>query len=246
MKKCFNVLLGKDDFAEFNNCGQSKKTVNEKKLLRDLVQSSVILSAEDIKKTLLPTETFDVFISHAHKDWDLAIRFKNYLEQTFSLRVFVDSLYWGNIDDLQKEWNKGHLKDGVYDYKLTNRVAQHANIILATALSDMINKCELVFFLHTENSVAEHPDLLDKDATFSPWIYYELHTASLLERNKRILLDEAFYSATESLKPVSYTLPLSEMIKLERKDFDGWEAWYDFYRMDALKSLDQHIKNRSN
>ena len=196
--------------------------------------------------TLLPTEKFDVFISHAHKDWDLASRFKNYLEQTFSLRVFVDSAYWGNIDNLQKELNSEHLKNGKYDYKLTNRVAQHANIILATALSDMINKCELVFFLHTENSVAEVPDLLDKEATFSPWIYYELHTAVLLEKNKQVALDEAFYSATESLKQISYKLPLSEMTKLERKDFDEWESWYDFYGKDgyesnALKSLYEYI-----
>ena len=82
--------------------------------MRRIINSKDMLQASEIKKLLLPSKRYDIFISHSHKDLELAKGFANYLYLFFNVTCFIDPLYWGNIDELQNELNELHLTyDGV-------------------------------------------------------------------------------------------------------------------------------------
>src|SRR5690606_26606894 len=46
-----------------------------------------------------PNIEADIFISHSHRDKDLAIALSEYLYQNFDLNVFIDSCIWGYSDE---------------------------------------------------------------------------------------------------------------------------------------------------
>lgn len=54
------------------------------------------------------------------------------------------------------------------------------HMMLSSALSTMIDKCECVFFLNTPSSLN-----LNKK-TESPWIYYELNIADVVQKKSEI------------------------------------------------------------
>lgn len=53
-------------------------------------------------------------------------------------------------------------------------------MMLSIALSRMIDKCESVFFLNSENSISIAEEI-SKERTASPWIYNELSLADMIE-----------------------------------------------------------------
>ena len=44
----------------------------------------------------------DIFISHSHKDEDLALALAGWLKVSFGLTAFIDSCVWGYANDLLK------------------------------------------------------------------------------------------------------------------------------------------------
>lgn len=52
--------------------------------------------------------------------------------------------------------------------------------MLSSALAKMIDKCECIFFPNTPSSIN-----LNKK-TESPWIYYELNIADLVQKRKKV------------------------------------------------------------
>ena len=74
--------------------------------------------------------------------------------------------------------------DGVsYDYDKRNYSSSHVHMMLSIALSRMIDNCETVFFLNSENSICLSEEI-DKERTSSPWIYNELSMADIIQIRK--------------------------------------------------------------
>ena len=218
--------------------------------LRMLINSSKEISANQIKQILLPKEHYDIFISHSHKDLLLAKGLAGYLRVLCGLSCFIDSLYWGNIDELQEELNRMHLhKDEAtgkkyFNHKSTMEVAKHANMILASALTEMIDNCECVFFLNTDNSVISGPEAINKNETYSPWIYHEVFTTTIIQKKQRDNLNEHYQIRDSAIKPIiniTYGLDLSGMTVLKEEDILDWgikiNSNKDKHPLDVLYKL---------
>lgn len=195
MYKKFNLELKDDPINYFSNISENdvesyKNKVEKisKELLADFEESLVVTENGTIDgtktiETWFPNYKADIFLSHSHKDIDLAIKLACWLENNFGVRVFIDSLLWKNIDDLQKEIDKKYTFSEItktYDYDLRNITTSHVHAMLSTALNDMIDSSECVMFLNTPSSI-ELSTL--KNSTFSPWIYSEIKAANLLRIN---------------------------------------------------------------
>lgn len=61
-------------------------------------------------------------------------------------------------------------------------------MMLNTALLNMIDRCECLFFLSTPNSFNKEQEI--KNTTFSPWIYSELSMANAIEKRLPARYDE--------------------------------------------------------
>ena len=236
MYRAFNVTLESNKYLGYANAQQYE---NDKSIslqnLRRIINSKDMLQAYEIKKLLLPSKRYDIFISHSHKDLEIAKGLSGYLNALCGVSCFIDSLYWGNIDELQEELNRMHLhKDEAtgkkyFDNQSTMEVAKHANMILASALTEMIDNCECVFFLNTDNSVIRGTEAMSKNETYSPWIYHEVFTTSIIHRKgtgRRAALEEQQIrdNAIKPLPQFIYNLDLTGMTILNDGDIIHWQS----------------------
>ena len=109
--------------------------------------------------------------------------FTGFLKEKLDLDTFIDSCLWRYSNDLLKELDKKYCKysDGVsYDYDKRNYSSSHVHMMLSIALSRMIDNCEAVFFLNSENSISLSEEI-DSERTSSPWIYNELSMADIIQ-----------------------------------------------------------------
>ena len=256
MYRAFNVALESNKYLGYVNTRQyeNDKSISLQKLQK-IINSRDIIQAWEIKKLLLPSKRYDIFISHSHKDLELAKGFANYLYLFFNVTCFIDSLYWGNIDELQNELNELHLTyDGVtkksyYDYEKTLQVAKHADMILASALTEMIDNCECVFFLNTDSSVIRGTEAISKNETYSPWIYHEVCTTTIIQKKQRSKFNESYQfrdNAIKQIPDISYGLDLSGMTVLREEDIFEWEIKInsnkDKHPLDVLYNLNPERK----
>lgn len=167
---------------------------------------SITLRDSDIRKYFFNgTGNFKVFLSHSSKDKNTVYKFASFLKQQ-GINAFVDSMVWDNYKDLFDEFTK-KCKER------ENNVAVHLHMILASSLTYMINACDCFIFLASENSIS------NDNYTFSPWIYHELLTASIIQK-KELLLKENV--AREDFK-VQYNIPFIENFELV--NFSGILNW---------------------
>ena len=253
MYRAFNVKLWNDpDWQKFSaDYNYNDLSDNSKEKLKKLVNSSRKISADEIKDILMPRGNhYDIFISHSHKDINLAKGLAGYLQKYCKVSCFIDSLYWGNIDELQEELNIKHLytdsSNGkeYFDHQSTMEVAKHANMVLASALTQMIDNCECVFFLNTDNSVISGPEAINKNETYSPWIYHEVFTTSIIQKKQRDNLNEHYQIRDSAIKPIiniTYGLDLSGMTVLKEEDIWDWgikiNSNKDKHPLDVLYKL---------
>ena len=214
-----------------------------------------MLQAYEIKKLLLPSKRYDIFISHSHKDINLAKGLAGYLEKYCKVSCFIDSLYWSNIDELQEELNRMHLTmdrtagKKTFNHKSTMEVAKHANMILASALTEMIDNCECVFFFNTDNSVIRGTEAISKNETYSPWIYHEVFTTTIIQKKQRSKFNESYQfrdNAIKQIPDISYGLDLSGMTVLREEDILEWgtkiNSNKDKHPLDVLYNLNPERK----
>lgn len=208
------------------------------------------LDADIMQKQWFPEVHADIFISHSHDDKDLAVSLAGWLHKKFDLDVFVDSMIWEYANNLLKKVDNRYCvqtKDGnhtTYSYSRRNRSTSHVHMMLMTALANMIEKSECLFFLHTTNS-SPISDIIE-ERTESPWIYAELALSRIIrptmlsrERVKNILhyepknlpygiilehADEKEYAI-----PIWYKLPVNHLQSLSSSDLNDWEesSWQD-------------------
>lgn len=132
-----------------------------------------------------PRTPASIFLSHSHVDEKLAIAFVTWVKRHFNLDVFIDSCLWGNSATLLKLLDDAYCKipnSNSYNYQLRKLTTSHVHMMLQTALADMIYNTECVIFLNTPNSISPE-DVISK--TFSPWIYSELTTTSIVHNKTK-------------------------------------------------------------
>ena len=255
MFKGYNLDLSKKENQSFLNVNDVDIINFEKEMevLKAILQSKID------KKTLLPRTTdnkidgsklindwfpnyeADIFISHSHLDTRTAKRLACWLKNTFNLTVFIDSTIWGSVDELlNKIDNKYSVlkkdKDGgtTYNYKTRNYTTSHVHMMLSTALVDIMNSTECIFFLNTPASLAVN-EVKDRK-TNSPWIYNELKIASIIEKKhpreeilrKQFEQRASIFNEQEKLEilyPVNQELAIFDNLEIEH--LERWADCYD-------------------
>lgn len=259
MYRAFNVKIDENDIPKKSNKDYDEKKSKYRTKLMKIIDSEKELKAKEIKTTLLPNnENFDVFISHSHQDLELAKQFAIYLKNTYNLKCFIDSMYWGNIDIFLSALNyKYSVLDGdngnaIYDYSKVKNACKHCDIILSSALTDMIDNCEVVFFLNTENSIIAGKNAVKESETYSPWIYHEIFTTSIIEKHVPSRIEALFEdvrnfslgSDDENLK-IKYEIDLSNFPIINKDILDRWRNSNEYskpYLLQNGESLDKLYK----
>lgn len=154
-------------------------------IIRDSVNRDLILDGAKLAEHYFPSVQADIFISHSHKDVEKAKAFAKYIYIKTGLVSFIDSEVWSFADDLLRCldneycYNSGSM---LYSYEKRNISTSYVHMMLNTALLNMIDKCECLFFLSTPNSFNTEKEI--KNTTFSPWIYSELSMANVIRKKK--------------------------------------------------------------
>lgn len=206
---------------------------------------------EQIMNDWFPLQKTDVFLSHSHKDLNLALCLAGELIDRHKLKVFVDSTVWLKSADLLKIIDNKfckNLDEATYSYEKRNFSTSHVHLMLSNSLNRMIDNTEALFFLNTPNSLYAGSAI--NHQTFSPWIYSELQTSKLIRKKtpKRLLMKTKVFSNTlqksvqlnESLSEelnIAYQADLDHLSTLDKHQFDTWINNLSYNSEDALNKL---------
>lgn len=194
---------------------------------------------------------FHIFLSHSHKDEKLALAIAGKLRKRHHLNVFVDSVIWNNYQDLLKHidndfcWNSN---TGNYDYNMRNLSTSHVHLMLMNSLNVMIDRCEVLIFLNTPNSISLKDSIYRPDRTLSPWIFSEIQTSKIIRKRvpkrKSIPLRESTeYFSHQGLEMVSYELGLEHLTKISPEKFKEWVYSQHSYPEESLDYLYRIMKD---
>lgn len=247
--KGFNLKIDEDYFARWEAKGRALHKQRKDVVKAELdkyYRSDGQISASKVVNSWFPAIEADVFISHSHADSSLALGMAGWLKETFGLDAFIDSTVWGYSEELLRQFDNAHCyneKSETYSYKKRNKTNSHVNIMLSTALHNMIDACECVIFLNTPNSVS-CKGYIEDDATNSPWIFSEISMTRLIERKEKRPLPQfmrkaygAFDFVTESLD-IAYDLPLAHLIPLDSSDLEQWQSTVSASSQEGPETLD--------
>lgn len=230
------------NFSEYKTSGESEfleKQKYVKESLDSYINTDSIIDGTKLQEDWFPSIKADVFLSHSHKDEELAKRIASWLKG-FGLETFIDSMVWGYSDDLMRKLNNHYCKtlsENTYWYDCCNRTASHVHMMLSTALYKMIDKTECIIFLNTENSInliegASTDDFI-KTKTFSPWIYSEILATELVRKKKlseyrdKIIRKEDMEwleHSNQRLYEISYDIDLNNLTVVNDEHLDRWEG----------------------
>jgi len=208
------------------------------------------LSAKLIMEDWFPIINSHVFLSHSHNDFNLALTIAGALKEKFNIDTFIDSTIWGNSNELLKKIDDKYCyneNSSTYIYENRNYSTTHVHLMLMSALTNMINQSECLFFLNTPKSTSISEEI--KNTTNSPWIFAELNTSKVINKitPERLLLFKRTYSDSltkaETLNEsenkkfeISYELELSHLETISENSFDDWLG--NNYLMHPEKALD--------
>ena len=176
------------DFQEYEEIGKEyykeiQIDIHDK--FKDFIGKEGIINGTELQESRFPTkQNFNVFLSHSHDDQNLAISLAGFFKKELNLDTFIDSCMWGYSNELLREIDNNYCRcsDGkYYDYDKRNYSTSHVHMMLSIALAKMINQCETVFFLNSDNSITSIADEISCKKTTSPWIYNELALANLIQ-----------------------------------------------------------------
>ena len=204
------------DYAEYDDymkAGEKLKrnvpNITEETILR-YKKANGHISADDIMDELFPDQKADVFLSHSHKDIDVATVFAGYLSYEFGVKPFIDSFVWADAYELLHTISELYSKKGkdLYDY--------HGVVISAAQIYTILNGELIKMMDKTENYILlVSPESMQEDTTSSPWIYSEILYSQILCPFHSI--NEAFFANTEIDYP-AYTAHLQDLPVNEIED----------------------------
>ena len=263
VKSCEEIF--KKDFERYKEIGEKhlKPKINGfNSDLKELIHRNTI-NGSQLQEYCFPDIEADIFLSHSHKDRNLANALAGWINDKFNLRVFIDSNVWEYSDNLLEELNTQYSSrriiddgDGVlYDYKSGCKASEHVNMMLSAALHKMIDKMECVILLNTDSSVHVFGNNHFAD-TYSPWIYSEILCTQIV-RKKPLLCYRNYNELIHSYESknishdvtnlvISYNLSLKHLSHICVDDLNKWlnnyknpllKGYYDEYPLDALYCL---------
>lgn len=205
----------------------------------------------DLSKVIndwFPSEKYDIFLSHSHKDEKLAIAISHYLKKTFDLNCFVDSCVWGYAETLLKELDERYSNSNDYDCR--NGTTAHVHLMLNSALMEVMQSSTAFIFLQTGNSLETERKGV-KNWTYSSWIYSELNMSrvmsNILYPKKEKKLPNSPHIILESAKlPMGYSNVTTNHLKditlgdIQLQFDDGKdveEVFNDLYDPDDFSGL---------
>ncbi|MBF1214182.1 toll/interleukin-1 receptor domain-containing protein [Prevotella melaninogenica] len=240
MYRGFNLLLGNNffrgwDFEGLKEVGSdsfsSQKTSIEEKI-NSFVRNDGSLDGSMMKANWFPQIKANIFISHSHKDINLALALVGWLKETFGLTAFIDSCVWGYANELLKMIDKEYCyqkETNTYNYQKRNYSTSHIHMMLSVALTQMIDNTECLFFLNTPNSITPNTII---NQTESPWIYSEIAMSRLirkkeLKEHRGVALMESQRAFAEGgTLNVRYDLPIDHLTVICANHLKQWmEVW---------------------
>jgi hypothetical protein len=234
--KGFNLQLrSTQDWLQWKPAGDALFKSGERKFQSSVeayVESGVIDGGK-LQSHWFGQEKVDVFISHSHKDKELAIAIAGWLHDRFGLRAFVDSCVWGYANDLQRLLDNKYCKSPppatTYAYDKRNRTTSHVHMMLSTALIDMIDRTECFVFLHTNESIVKNDiqTTVKHATTTSPWIYAELAASRVIRqqptgREKETVLGKALESGAMASMPIEHPAHLAHLNAIDDGSLKVW------------------------
>ena len=233
------------DFKEYESLGEehyAKIQTDIQSSLKEFIGIDGVIDGTKLQESWFPTkQKFSVFLSHSHADKKLAVSIAGFLKKELNLNTFIDSCLWGYSNDLLREIDKKycrHSNGTSFDYDKRNYSTSHVHMMLSIALSRMIDKCESIFFLNSENSISIAEEI-SKERTVSPWIYNELSLADMIEirpiscyRDKILKFSHRAYGAVSESSSLQIEYEVDKMLRnfisLSQHDLvscaDEWRA----------------------
>jgi len=196
--------------------------------LRTFMTASNSLDGSSITKSWFPKIEADIFISHSHKDERAAKILAGWFFDSFKIRSFIDSCIWGYSATLLKIIDNAYClnKDNqTYSYDRRNQTTSHVNMMLASAISMMIDKAECLIFLNTPNSIVPTESIIK---TESPWLYYEIGICQTIRKQipDRVLNEGLkIFSRKEYFEKaiqIEYEIDLSHLNELNFEILNIW------------------------
>lgn len=232
MYKSLQIMLYKDYFSDqkyFFDIGSSHLLEYRTKVeetINSFVLTDASLDGSQMQANWFPQINADVFISHSHRDEELAIIFAGWLYEAFGLTAFIDSCVWGYANNLLRKIDNQYCRreaTNSYDYNKRNYSTSHIHMMLSVALSQMIDNTECLFFLNTPNSITPRTVI---QQTESPWIYSEIAMSRLIRRKP--LNEHRIQRITESFSSggelrVKYFLPTDHLITVDSDTLLDWQ-----------------------
>lgn len=195
--------------------------------LKNYINSDNSLDGSSIQNAWFPQLKADIFISHSHKDKDLAITLAGWLKSEFNLNCFIDSCVWGYSNELLKEIDNLYCRNGENSYSYQKRIysTSHVHMMLSTALSTIMDKTECLFFLNTPKSIMPYTSM---EQTESPWIYFEIAMSQIIRKKEptRFLTESLRYYSDggileKSIK-VKYEVDLTHLTEIDGNELAKW------------------------
>ena len=244
MYRGFNIKGIKfDDGRSLYDLGKAQSVEHNAAITQELnrfILGNGKIDGTKMQSNWFPTIKADIFLSHSHKDLNLAITLAGWLKDRFGLNTFIDSSVWGYSNDLLKQIDNDYCKtgDNLYSYDSRNFSTSHVHMMLASALTMMIDQAETLFFLNTPQSLSSD-DI--KQKTMSPWIYFELTTSRFIRKpipDRRIqnVITEAYTMIKKAELNIEYTVEFSDFITLGA---DELKAWSNGIGTKGIETLDK-------
>lgn len=239
-----------------------------KSTFQSLACMEEILKAEDILKNWFPLLNKQVFISHSHQDEDEALKLAAWLYHNFDIECFIDSQVWGYSADLQRKLDNEYCinhGEATYSYSKRNISTAHVHMLLSTALQNMIDNCECIIFIESDNSAKPLAAIKRGKATYSPWIYAEILSTRILRRRSpdahpgrpKPAFESMAKDSASKVLTIEYPLNLNHLYSLNRSILRCWkdkfnslnhynhsnqyEALDKLYEMTNIPTIKTHI-----
>lgn len=249
ISKAFFELQPKS-FQEYQKIGKEHIKIQSRRVesaLEKYITNSIV-DGSKMQKDWFPEVDTDIFLSHSSIDTELVNAIAGWINDTFELSCFIDSNVWcyaGNLADKLNDCYSNKREDRndpnggfLYNHKKCLKVSEHVNTMLNIALQKMIDKCESVILINTDNSININSDNESIDVTYSPWIYSELICSEIVRKKPLYFYrydNDLFHSISESKQfadnsndlIISYNAPTQHLIKIDKYVLKKWNDRMD-------------------